>query len=545
MRRFTRLYLDLDATNSTLEKTALLRTYFEQAPEADAAWALALFVGERPKQTASSRVLKSLALEVSGVSPWLFGECRQAVGDLSETIAILLPEPEHAETEEFSLAGAMEQHVLPLAGAAESERAQIIRAAWNALGADERFVYHKLIRGGFRVGVQKRLVTRALAEVAGVDPKTIAQRLTGGFAPTPEAYRAVLSGEAPAERALAPLPFYLAPQLDKDPSELGDPADWRAEWKYDGIRAQLVRRSGETALWSRGDELVTALFPEIVGAAGSLPADAVLDGEILIWSGDKPRPFAELQTRLNRTAAPPPQLHLFDESRAVMLVFDLLETSGEDLRDRRHDDRRARLEVLLDQAGSDALRLAPRVEIDTWEALAAQRESSRTRRVEGLMLKHKDSSYGEGRRRAETGWWKWKVDPFSVDAVLVSAQPGSGRRASLYTDYTFALWSGDKHSDDGRELVTFAKAYSGLDQDEIETLDKWIRANTTKKTGPFRTVEPVHVFEIAFEGAQRSKRHKSGVAVRFPRIARWRRDKPAEEADDVAAVRAIAEGRVT
>jgi len=543
MRRFTRLYLDLDATNSTLEKTSLLRGYFEHAPDADAAWALALFVGERPKGAASSRALKSLALEVTGVPGWLFAECRQAAGDLSETIALLLPEHEPAGSDELSLTGVMEQHVLPLAGASEAERAEIIRAAWDALGADERFVYHKLVRGGFRVGVQKRLVTRALAEVAGVDPKTVAQRLTGGFTPAPESYRAVLSGEESSERALAPLPFFLAPQLEKDPVELGDPADWRAEWKYDGIRAQLVRRGGEAALWSRGDELVTAQFPEIAAAAKTLPTDAVLDGEVLVWSGARPRPFAELQRRLNRTAAPPPQLHLFDDTRVVMIVFDLLERAGEDLRDRPHDERRAALEELLQEAG--ALRLAPRVEIASWEELAGERETSRARGVEGLMLKHKDSDYGEGRRRSDTGWWKWKVDPFSVDAVLVSAQPGSGRRASLYTDYTFALWSDGDGEGNGRALVTFAKAYSGLDQDEIETLDKWIRANTTKKAGPFRTVEPLHVFEIAFEGAQRSTRHKSGVAVRFPRIARWRRDKPAEEADDVAAVRAIAEGRVT
>ena len=355
----------------------------------------------------------------------------------------------------------------------------------------------------------------------------------------------MLSGEESSERALAPRPFFLAPQLEKNPDELGDPADWRAEWKYDGIRAQLVRRGGEAALWSRGDELITAQFPEIAAAADALPADAVLDGEVLVWSGDKPRPFAELQTRLNRSTAPPPQLHLFDNTRVVMLAFDLLERSGEDLRDRPHDERRAALETLLRDAGAGALRLAPRVAINSWDDLAAQRETSRARGVEGLMLKHKESVYGEGRRRSDTGWWKWKVDPFSVDAVLVSAQPGSGKRASLYTDYTFALWSGDGGQNNGRALVTFAKAYSGLDQDEIETLDKWIRANTTKKAGPFRAVEPVHVFEIAFEGVQRSARHKSGVAVRFPRIARWRRDKPAEEADDVAAVRAIAEGRVT
>ncbi len=573
MRSFTRLYLDLDATQSTTEKVDLLRAYFRdgRTPDRDKAWALALLTGNRPKRAASTAALKALARDATGTPKWLFDACYESVGDLSETIALLLPDPDtetdtagsdRAEAAAHSadspgtepLHETIERRVLPLIGADDDAKKSIIREAWARMDADDRFVYHKLIRGGFRVGVQKKLVSRALAGVAGVDDKVMAQRLVASTEPTPEAYRATLSGEVSAERALAPLPFYLATPLEKDASSLGealgDPEAWQIEWKYDGIRAQLVRRGGEIAIWSRGEELVTHQFPELVTAARGLPRDCVLDGEILIWTGGgpgrtpgdagMPAPFADLQTRLNRKAAPSPQLGLFQTSRLVMLAFDLLELDGADLRDRPQHERRGLLEdCLTDNAAHDAtdtIRVSPLVEAETWADLARLRAQSRARGVEGLMLKHRSGPYRVGRTRSDTGWFKWKVDPFTVDCVMVSAQPGSGRRASLYTDYTFALRATDTPD---AELVTFAKAYSGLTQDEIETLDRWIRGNTTQKNGPFRAVKPEQVFELAFEGVQRSPRHKSGLAVRFPRISRWRTDKPASEIDTLDTLRAM------
>ncbi len=559
MREFTRLYLDLDATQSTTEKVVLLRAYFrdERIPDHDKAWALALLTGNRPKRAASTPALKTLAREATGTPKWLFDACHESVGDLSETIALLLPDADDAARRDGPagvepLHETIERRVLPLIGAADEEKKAIIRDAWSRMDADDRFVYHKLIRGGFRVGVQKKLVSRALAGVAGVDDKVMAQRLVASTEPTTEAYRAVLSGEVSAERALAPLPFYLATPLEK-PTEaldeaLGDPEAWQIEWKYDGIRAQLVRRGGEIAIWSRGEELVTHQFPELVAAARALPRDGVLDGEILIWTGGDPAsgaggggmpaPFSDLQTRLNRKAAPSPQMGLFETSRLVMLAFDLLELDGADLRDRPQHERRALLEdCLADNDAHDAtdtIRLSPLVEAETWEELAALRAKSRSRGVEGLMLKHRAGPYRVGRTRSDTGWFKWKIDPFTVDCVMVSAQPGSGRRASLYTDYTFAVRAGDAPDS---ELVTFAKAYSGLTQDEIESLDRWIRANTTQKNGPFRAVKPEQVFELAFEGVQHSPRHKAGLAVRFPRISRWRADKPAAEIDTLDTLR--------
>jgi len=548
MHRFTRLFLELDATTATGEKLAALEAYFRDAPPEDACWGLALLTGNRPKGAASTGVLRSLALEVTGHPEWLLAECHAAVGDLSETIALLLPEGEGGSDE--PLHRTMQDRVLALVGASEDEKRRIIREAWGVFGADERLVYHKLIRGGFRLGVQKRLVTRALATVAGVEPDVMAQRLIGTFEPTPQAYGALFSAETPADRAMRPYPFFLAHALERDAAELGVIDEWVAEWKWDGIRAQLVRRGKEMAggediaLWSRGEEPIAHQFPEIVAAAAGLERGTVLDGEVLLWRRDRPLDFAALQTRLNRKVAPTHQLGLFDDTRAVLVAYDLLEHDGRDLRSESFVDRRARLEEVVHRLGNDTIQLSPRVEAGDWETLAAVQRLSRARGAEGLMLKHRRSIYGVGRTKPgdTPGWFKWKVDPYTVDAVLLAAQPGSGRRANLYTDYTFAVWDGEGES---RSLVTFAKAYSGLEQDEIERLDRWIRANTTARNGPFRQLKPEQVFELGFEGLQASERHKSGIAVRFPRILRWRTDKPAGEADTLDTLRALLEAHRT
>lgn len=536
MRRFTRLFLDLDATTATGEKLALLEAYFREAEPADAAWGLALLTGNRPKGAASTNALRDLALEVTGLPGWLMGECHAAVGDLSETIALLLPEPGEACDE--ALHETMERRVLPLIGADEGARRAIIRDAWGVFGGDERLVYHKLIRGGFRLGVQKRLVTRALATVAGVDQDVMAHRLVGTFVPSAANYDRLLSGEGDGDQNARAYPFFLAHPLEGEAASLGDLADWAAEWKWDGIRAQLIKRGGEVTLWSRGEEPIAHQFPEIVAAAHGLDDGTVLDGEVLLWRGDRPLGFAALQTRLNRKVAPTHQMSLFDDTRAVLVAYDLLESGGGDWRGRPFAERRARLDAVVEGLGGETIRLSPLVDAPTWDGLGALQASARERGAEGLMLKHRGSVYGVGRTKPgdDPGWFKWKVDPYTVDAVLTAAQPGSGRRASLYTDYTFGVW--DRSGDEPR-LVTFAKAYSGLEQDEIERLDRWIRSHTTGKSGPFRQVEAVQVFELGFEGLQESGRHKSGIAVRFPRILRWRTDKPAAEADTLETLHAL------
>ncbi|MFG0284901.1 MAG: ATP-dependent DNA ligase [Phycisphaerales bacterium JB039] len=535
MRRFTRLYLDLDATNSTSEKIELLEAYFRETPAADAAWALALLAGQRPKGSASTRALHDLAVEVAGVPEWLVAECYSAVGDMAETVALLLPEAGEARDEPLSVV--MRDRVLPLAGAGEQERRRILTSAWRAFDADERFIYHKLVRGAFRVGVQKRMVARALARVAGVEPAAMAHRIAGTISPTAEAFEQVIAAESGAQDASRPYPFFLAHQLNDPPQTLGDIAEWSAEWKWDGVRAQVIRRAGQCWIWSRGEELVTEQFPEIASAARALPDGTVLDGEVLVWQGDRPAPFSALQRRLNRTAAKAAQPGLFDQDRVIFMAYDALEVGGEDVRAQPLEARRGMLEKLLASAG-EGFRLSARIEAASWDELASQRAEARDRAVEGVMLKARASPYGVGRTRPgnEPGWWKWKVDPLTVDAVLIAAQPGSGRRAGLHSDMTFALWD-DRDAEDRRELVVFAKAYSGLTQEEIETLDRWIRAHTVRRTGPVRHVEAKHVFELGFEDVRESKRHKCGLAVRFPRILRWRRDKQPQDADSLEALR--------
>ena len=561
MRDFTRLYLGLDATTATSAKLALLEAYFREADPADAAWVVVLIAGERPKGVASSRALKDLVIEWTGWPAWLVGACREAVGDLSETVALLVeshlaaqePDAETKDPIHEPLAAFMQTRVLALAGASDERKQTIIGETWRTLSTDERLVYHKLLRGGFRVGVQKKLLTRAIAAAFDLDASLVAQRLTGRLDPTPSFFAELVSQEPTArDNAVWPYPFLLAyPVQDAAESfaqQFGEVGAWQVEWKWDGIRAQLIKRGDEIALWSRGDEVITHQFPEIVHAARGL-GDIVLDGEVLVWQGTQPRPFAELQTRLNRVTPPPAQLGLFGEPvHAVFLAYDVLESARSDVRTQPLHARRAILETqmgMLDAAASTVLRLSEVLHADTWAAFAAMREDATRRGTEGLMLKHRDSVYGLGRTKGEqqetnpsgAAWWKWKVDPYTVDAVLVASQLGTGRRASLFTDHTFGLWGQNEAGD--RELVTFAKAYSGLSNEEIERLDSWVRRHTTGRAGPVRFVQPEHVFEIAFEGVRASGRHKAGLAVRFPRIQKWRTDKGPEEADTLATLRAM------
>ena len=527
MRRFTSLYAALDASSRTHDKIAALVEYFAHAPPLDAAWAAYFLTGRRLKRVVATRDLVAAARAAADVPEWLFAASHAAAGDLAETIALLLPPP--TRHDDRPLATWIDEEIAPLAGLASAEVQARLQAAWDRLDRDGRFVFGKLLTGAFRVGVARQLVHRALAQVTGVAVADVAHRLIGEWQPS-AAFLALVRGEAEhAAGAHRPYPFFLAHALDAAPESLGDRREWQAEWKWDGIRAQVIVREGTATVWSRGEDLVAEAFPEVVAAARALPAGTVLDGELLAWdeAADAPQPFAALQRRLNRAS---PGAKLLREVPVALLAYDLLEHDGRDMRALALAERRRALEAVLPVG--PVLRLSPIVRAPDWTALAALRGAARARRAEGLMLKRLDAPYGVGRTRG--AWWKWKVDPYTLDAVLVYAQPGSGRRATLLTDYTFAV-----RNDEG-ELVPFAKAYSGLTDDELRELDHWLRRHTLERFGPVRRVEPTQVFELAFEGLQRSARHRSGVATRFPRILRWRRDKPAAEADTLATLHALA-----
>jgi DNA ligase-1 len=551
MKAFADLYARLDATTSSNAKLQALQDYFAQAPAADAAWAVYFLAGGRPRQVVPTKVLRELATQLAGIADWLFEESYQAVGDLAETISLLLPESAHAS--DAGLAWWLEENLLPLRGLPPAELAERLPPLWAQLDRQSLLVSLKLLTGAFRVGVSKLLVTRALASLAGLDAKRVAQRLVGytdlSHRPSAQGYLALIAAESVdehAQRGGQPYPFFLAHPLqlpvEQFDAALGPAEDWLVEWKWDGIRAQLVKRDGQLWLWSRGEELITDRFPELHELGEALPDGCVLDGELVVWKQPAPgstsvfgiQPFALLQQRIGRKTL---SKKLLEDVPAALLAYDLLEWRGEDWRNRPQQQRRARLELLVAELGHERLHLSPQLSGADWHDLARQREASRELGVEGMMLKRRDSLYGVGRTKDMGVWWKWKVDPFSIDAVLIYAQRGHGRRASLYSDYTFAVW--DDAAPGERVLVPFAKAYSGLTDEEMRKVDAIIRKTTVEKFGPVRSVTPSLVFELGFEGIALSKRHKSGIAVRFPRMLRWRTDKGVEEADTLATLQSL------
>jgi DNA ligase-1 len=536
MEAFARLYAELDATTSTHAKLAALDAYFRGADAADAAWAAYFLAGGRPRQLVPARVLRDVAVAAAGLPRWLFDECYDAVGDFAETVAHVLPPP--SRTSDAGLADWMSVRVLPLRGVDPETIADRLRGYLDELDASGRFLLLKLLGGSFRVGVSRLLVTRALAAVSGVDAKIVAQRLIGytGVDRRPDAvaFRALIASEhAGATASAHPYPFFLAHPLTIPVASLGAASEWLVEWKWDGIRAQLVRRGGTTCVWSRGEELVTERFPELAAAGALVPDETVIDGEIVVMKDGNVAPFAALQTRIGRKLL---SARILASAPVVLLAYDLLEDHGQDLRNIPQHERRSRLARVVAAANAPALQLSPLVEMPSWDAYAALRDESRSRGVEGFMLKHRNARYGVGRTKDVGTWWKWKIDPLSVDAVLVYAQRGHGRRASLYSDYTFAVWDA---RDGERRLTPFAKAYSGLTDAEMRRVDAIVRKTTIEKFGPVRSVTPTLVFELGFEGIQRSPRHKSGIAVRFPRILRWRTDKDVAEADSIDALQAL------
>jgi DNA ligase-1 len=545
MEDFCQLFHLLDASTATEGKVLALVAFFRQASPADGAWALHVLLGRRKRRLITGRRLREICLGAAPWPPWLFDDCHRQVGDSAETISLLWPaESEPAEPAEplgGSLREWMEQRLPALARLEGEAQAEAVRACWRGLRRNQLLVVNKLLTGGLRVGVSEGLVIRALARLSGLEEATLKHRLMGGFVPSPEAWSALLQ---PTERGAVPpgrpYPFFLASPLDLPAVQATPPGDWQVEWKYDGIRCQLIHRQGEVFLWSRGEDLINASFPDLAGPAAALPEGLVLDGEVVIWGPEDPRPreFGVLQRRLGRLAPGRQQLR---QCPACFVIYDLLEHGAEDQRGLPLQERRQRLEALHQAGLPPPFRLAPLLPLSHWRELDALRDGARQAGAEGLMLKRRDAPYLSGRRRGH--WWKHKLEPHRLDAVLVYAQAGTGRRANLFTDYTFALWDRPREADDsGAEaprLVTFAKAYSGLDDQEILRLDQWIRRHTLQRFGPVRAVEPSLVFELAFEGIQPSPRHKSGLAVRFPRIARWRGDKGPEDADSLARALAL------
>ena len=559
MTEFARLYMALDSTNSTSAKVEAMVRYFTAAPAADAAWAVFFLTGRRLTRLLRHRAVGRWAMAATGLDDWLLGECYAVVGDGAETAALVLDAVPTQPAVPLSLAAWVERRILPLRDEVPERQQQEMLGWIRELGRWERFTLFKLLTGEFRTGVSQTLVVRAIARATSLPIDVVAARLTGDWTPTEAWYRTVVGADVTDTGPSRPYPFFLASPLADAVTgaaglqqALGDRGDWQVEWKWDGIRAQLIVRGGDVFLWSRGEEAIAERFPEVAAAARDLPDGTVLDGELLAFRNGAPLPFSALQQRIGR------RLHVQRKARDVPVVFmayDLLEHAGHDIRARPLSERRPRLDALLPHlpptgrpaptdgrlpfdaddgpapggANDAPVQTSPSID-GSWAELTALRESSRRRGVEGLMIKRLSSVYGVGRKRGD--WWKWKIAPYTIDAVLIYAQPGSGKRASLLTDYTFGVW------DEG-ELVPVAKAYSGLTNDEIVEMDRWIRRHTVERFGPVRHVDPTHVFELGFEAIARSSRHRSGVAVRFPRMRRWRRDKTAAEADTLESLTAM------
>ncbi len=529
MRLFAELVIQLGTATKTNDKLEALSDYFSTAYSKDKVWVIALFSGRRPKRAVNSTQLQNWCVELTGIPQWLFEESYHTVGDLAETIALLLtstplllasPPTTNPGVPQIqsnkSLSYYLEQ-LIAIEKESESTKKQFIISSWMNMNPSERFVFNKLITGGFRIGVSQQMMVNALARTAELEPAVIAHRISGNWDPSTTSFEDLLSQEKTTADQSKPYPFYLAYAIEDEPNSLGSPDQWQAEWKWDGIRGQLVKRNNELFVWSRGEELITDKFPEYFILKDLLPNGIVIDGEIIPSVDGKPLPFALLQTRIGRKNVTKKHLQ---ESPISFFAYDILEYKGEDWRERNLKERRTKLEELVNGIAHAVLRLSPVVEFSSWQDLAETRNRSRDIGSEGIMLKRKNSTYQSGRKRGD--WWKWKIDPLTIDAVMIYAQKGHGRRSNLYTDYTFAVKDGDK-------FVSFTKAYSGLTDKEFMEVDAFVKRNSLEKFGPVRTVNPELVFEIAFEGIAASKRHKSGVALRFPRINRWRKDKKVDE----------------
>ena len=524
MKTFAQLITSLESTNKTNAKIDAMVHYLQTAPENDKLWFLALFTGKRPKRPVNTNLLKLWALEITQLPEWLFLESYSSVGDLGETLSLILPPPENEIDKSLSQ---WMSELIDLKDKTEEEKRIYVIESWNGLDYTERFIFNKLIGGSFRIGVSKKLLINALSKYSEIDSSQLMHSIMGKWNVEEENFEDLISGTNINPDNSKPYPFCLAYPIEKEIHELGNPEDWQAEYKWDGIRGQLIKRNKEIFLWSRGEELVTPQFPELVSALENMEGDFVLDGEILGVVDNQVLNFNELQKRLNRKTI---TAKMLKEIPVKAFVYDILEFNGEDLREKPLSERRAILEKLINENPHENIKLSEIIQYKNWEELTEIRSNSRENNSEGLMLKQKNSHYHSGRKKGD--WWKWKVDALTIDAVLIYAQKGSGRRSGYYTDYTFAVKKED-------QLVTIAKAYSGLTDKEIMEVSKFVTKNSLEKFGPVRTVKPELVFEIAFEGIGYSNRHKSGVALRFPRIVRWRRDKKVDEIDDIEEVKKL------
>jgi DNA ligase 1 len=522
LQEFAALVEKLNESTGTNDKLEALSHYFKTAPDPDKVWTIAIFSGRRPKRTVGSKLLQEWCAELIGLPQWLFEECYHTVGDLAETIALLLPKVDSVNNPTESLSYYIEK-ISGLVKSTEAEKKAFVIQQWQLQSVGERFVFNKLITGGFRIGVSQKMMVNALATTIQINPSIIALRISGNWNPSTITYQQLIVDANTEADDSKPYPFYLAHALEKEPDELGLPDEWQAEWKWDGIRGQLVKRNHQLFVWSRGEELMTDKFPEFSILEKILPNGLVLDGEIIPAKEGSPLPFALLQTRIGRKNITKKQL---EASPICFFAYDILEWEGKDIREEPLHLRRTLLEKLFHSIASTEttsefpLFISASIPFSRWDELAAIRNESREHCAEGLMLKRKKSTYQVGRKTGD--WWKWKINALTIDAVLIYAQKGHGRRSNLYTDYTFALQDGDR-------LVSFTKAYSGLTDKEFLQVDDFVKKNGLEKFGPVRTVKPELVFEIAFEGIAASNRHKSGVALRFPRISRWRMDKKPSE----------------
>lgn len=531
MKRFSELIQELEMSNKTNDKIASLVSYFNEADDLDKPFVIAMFTGKKPKRPVTTALIRQWAIELSGIPDWLFAESYHSVGDLSETIALVLPPPENLTNRKLH---EWINDLAALSSKTEDEKKSFILNAWNSLETQERFIFNKLISGNFRIGVSNKMLVNALAKQSETEANKIMHSIMGKWEPTEITYNDLVGGAHVNTDSSWPYPFCLAYALEMEPSSLGKPEEWQAEWKWDGIRGQIVKRNGELFIWSRGEELVTAQFPELHFLVDELADGTVLDGEILSVKDGNVQAFSILQQRLNRKTINKSQLN---DAPIGFYTYDILEHDGVDVRDQDMTFRRDLLEKIIAQVSvKDVIVLSPIVAFDSWEQLATIRQGARDINSEGIMLKKKESLYHAGRKRGD--WWKWKINPYTVDTVMIYAQKGSGRRANFFTDYTFAVRDGDK-------LITIAKAYSGLTDKEIKEVNSFVVKNAVEKFGPVRTVKPELVFEIAFEGIAESKRHKAGLALRFPRIARWRKDKKADEINTLEDLRQLLSSTLT
>ena len=524
MKRFAELIKTLDGTNKTNRKVEALAAYFSEAPDKDKVWTIALLSHRRPPRPVNTTLMRNWAAEWAAIPYWLFEESYHIVGDLAETIALIVPTAN--STSEKSLTTFLEE-IIALKPQSEEEKKSYLIENWKRMDYYQRFVFNKLITGGFRIGVSQKLMTRSLSKATGIDEDILAYRLMGNWDPSKISFKQLVEEENEEDFLSKPYPFYLAYALEGPPETLGAVSEWYVEHKWDGIRAQLIVRKRKIFIWSRGEELVTDKYPELHQLTDFLPDGTVLDGELLPYPNGEIGSFNEMQTRIGRKKV---SRALMEKIPVIIKAYDLLEWEGKDIRSLSYRKRREYLELALQPLENNPvwpMSISPAIQLNSWEEVARERDRAREFRSEGLMLKRGDSPYEVGRKKGN--WWKWKVDPLTIDAVLTYAMRGHGRRSNLFTDYTFALW--DTNEEGKRELVTFAKAYSGLTDTEFRQIDSWIKKNTLERFGPVRQVTPHHVFEIAFEGIAWSKRHKSGVATRFPRMRRWRHDKPIEEAN--------------